>query len=531
MNFINWLKVNKMRAIIIITFLLFSQSISTISIYIIDPQMNSILNNNWNLFLRLSILHFILVSLSNGIYNCARSLFVNQTQDLFHSCRKKILCFFYENKKNDLAKMETNLTTDLQLIDDNYFSNIFYFFCDLLDIILMIGTLFTLAPILVFSTLVIGFISISLPRFFKKINISATNKVSLANKNFLNTISEWGLGLSELKRYHSKTIFSKVIAISSNKLENSEIDKMRVITFSQFVQGIVDVMGRVIIPLIAGILYFEGKIKFGAIVTASYFVNDIFNSLWDFSNNINLLNSSSDLRKKITNLTQEYPHLESKKNPNKIKLIKTTNLVKSFTNRSQIKYPDIYIKKGEHILLTGVSGCGKSTFLRLILGIEKPSKGKVEYYDNQNQVIIPDFDQIGYIAQDVTLFPSSIRDNITMFNDPLNNKVSEVLQKVDLDLSVKEIGSIINPDNILLSGGQKQKIILAREIIDPKSFIFLDEPTSAIDTKTTTKILKIISELPSTIIMIAHNLTPEQKLMFDREIHFSKKGSDENDNT
>lgn len=128
MNFINWLKVNKMRAIIIITFLLFSQSISTISIYIIDPQMNSILNNNWNLFLRLSILHFILVSLSNGIYNCARSLFVNQTQDLFHSCRKKILCFFYENKKNDLAKMETNLTTDLQLIDDNYFSNIFYFF-------------------------------------------------------------------------------------------------------------------------------------------------------------------------------------------------------------------------------------------------------------------------------------------------------------------------------------------------------------------------------------------------------------------
>ncbi|ALJ22566.1 hypothetical protein AO203_00130 [Lactobacillus gallinarum] len=194
--------------------------------------------------------------------------------------------------------METNLTTDLQLIDDNYFSNIFYFFCDLLDIILMVGTLFTLAPILVFSTLVIGFISISLPRFFKKINISATNKVSLANKNFLNTISEWGLGLSELKRYHSKTIFSKVIAISSNKLENSEIDKMRVITFSQFVQGIVDVMGRVIIPLIAGILYFEGKIKFGAIVTASYFANDIFNSLWDFSNNINLLNSSSDLRKK-----------------------------------------------------------------------------------------------------------------------------------------------------------------------------------------------------------------------------------------
>lgn len=59
----------------------------------------------------------------------------------------------------------------------------------------------------------------------------------------------------------------------------------------------------------------------------------------------------------------------------------------------------------------------------------------------------------------------------------------------------------------------------------------MDEPTSAIDTKTTTKILKIISELPSTIIMIAHNLTPEQKLMFDREIHFSKKGSDENDNT
>lgn len=531
MNYINWLKINKMRTFVIIMFLLFSQSISTISIYIIDPQMNSILNNNWNLFLKLSMLHFILVSLSNGIYNYARSLFVNQTQDLFHSCRKKILRFFYKNNQHDLGKMEANLTTDLQLIDDNYFSNIFYFSCDLLDIILMVGTLFTLAPILVFSTLVIGFISISLPRFFKKINISATNKVSLANKNFLNTISEWGLGLSELKRYHSKTIFSKVIAISSNKLENSEIDKMRVITFSQFVQGIVDVMGRVIIPLIAGILYFEGKIKFGAIVTASYFANDIFNSLWDFSNNINLLNSSFDIRKKLTNLTQAQFGSESKKDPNNIRLIKTTNLVKRFIDGNQIKYPDICIKKGEHILLTGVSGCGKSTFLKLLLGIEKPNKGKIQYYNSQNQLIIPDFDQIGYIAQDIMLFPSSIRDNITMFDYHLNDKVKHVLKEVDLDFSIKEIESIIKPDNTSLSGGQKQKIILAREIIDPKRIIFLDEPTSAIDTDTTTQILKVISKLPSTIIMIAHNLTPEQKSIFDREIRFFKKDSDENDNT
>ncbi len=273
----------------------------------------------------------------------------------------------------------------------------------------MVGTLFTLAPILVFSTLVIGFISILLPKYLKKLNINATNRVSVANNRFLNTIAKWGSGLGELKRYHAKKIFPRVIATSSSKLEDSEINKMRIITFSQFIQGIVDVMGRVIVPLIAGILYFEGKIKFGAIVTASYFANDIFNSLWDFSNNINLLNSSYDLRSKITNLTKIQPEPTDKKDPDKVKLIRSINLVKKFTDGDKIEYPDICIKKGEHILLTGVSGCGKSTFIKLLLGIEKPSEGEIQYRNSENQDIIPDFDRIGYIAQDVTLFPSSIK--------------------------------------------------------------------------------------------------------------------------
>ena len=85
MNFIAWLKINKMRTVLIAIILLVSQSVSTLSIYIIDPQMNSILDNNWYLFLRLSIVHFVLVGLSNGVYNYGRILFVNQTQDLFQS--------------------------------------------------------------------------------------------------------------------------------------------------------------------------------------------------------------------------------------------------------------------------------------------------------------------------------------------------------------------------------------------------------------------------------------------------------------
>ncbi len=98
MNFIAWLKINRIRAFIISIILLFSQSISTLSIYIIDPQMNSILDNNWYLFLKLSIMHFVLVGLSNGVYNYGRILFVNQTQDLFHSYREKIVYSFYRKK-------------------------------------------------------------------------------------------------------------------------------------------------------------------------------------------------------------------------------------------------------------------------------------------------------------------------------------------------------------------------------------------------------------------------------------------------
>ena len=86
----------------------------------------------------------------------------------------------------------------------------------------------------------------------------------------------------------------------------------------------------------------------------------------------------------------------------------------SFKNGELIAYPHILINKGEKVLLTGDSGTGKSTLFKVLLGEIKPNFGRVIYRDARGKSITPNSEEVGYIAQDNTLFPETIENNITM---------------------------------------------------------------------------------------------------------------------
>ena len=196
-----------------------------------------------------------------------------------------------------------------------------------------------------------------------------------------------------------------------------------------------------------------------------------------------------------------------------------------------IQYPDIKVKHGEKVLLTGDSGTGKSTLFKLILGQLKPNSGAVIFKDSAGKEINPDLSKIGYIAQDSTLFPDTIKNNITMFDSTLNNKVKNFVEKVQLNNDVLKfadgLDTVVDLDNDNLSGGQKQKIVLARTQIHKSQFVLMDEATSAIDSKATKKILDELLKSDITLILIAHNFDPSLRAMFDREIHLRKGGKEQ----
>ncbi len=144
------------------------------------------------------------------------------------------------------------------------------------------------------------------------------------------------------------------------------------------------------------------------------------------------------------------------------------------------------------------------------------------FEDKNGKEIKLNRDELGYVAQDNILFPDTIENNMTMFNSKLDEKVKRVVKQVEFENDLKKIPASlkheINLDEGNLSGGQKQKIVLARAILAGSKWLFIDEGTSAIDSKATKKILENLLDQETTIVMIAHNFNDELENLFDRKI-------------
>ena len=275
----------------------------------------------------------------------------------------------------------------------------------------------------------------------------------------------------------------------------------------------------------AGVLVKQGTITIGALLIVGNF-------RFYLNQGINMVTSGRGAMKGTIKLIDEVDQLASKVEVSKEKQgvvpasIETHDLKLQFPNGEKLAFPDLRINQGEKILLTGDSGAGKSTLFKLILGELKPSEGNVVYKDQNGKEIIPDLSKIGYIPQNPVIFPATIEDNVTMFNEKLANRVDQAVKEVDFDTDISKFKDGLNEeldlDKLNISGGQRQKIVLARAKVHNSDIILIDEGTSAIDQNATMDILKNLVKSKATIVFIAHNFNEGMRKMFDREIHLVK---------
>jgi ATP-binding cassette subfamily B protein/ATP-binding cassette subfamily C protein len=181
------------------------------------------------------------------------------------------------------------------------------------------------------------------------------------------------------------------------------------------------------------------------------------------------------------------------------------------------------IKKGERIAVVGESGSGKSTLADLIIGINKPDSGTI-YIDGSvllDENIRTWRSKIGYIPQSIYLFDGTVAENVAFGSDPDETRIERALKTANIwdFLSKKEgINTIVGEGGIQLSGGQLQRIGIARALYDDPDVLVLDEATSALDTETEAKIMDEIYNISKdkTLIIIAHRLSTVERC--DRKI-------------
>jgi len=182
-------------------------------------------------------------------------------------------------------------------------------------------------------------------------------------------------------------------------------------------------------------------------------------------------------------------------------IIEIKNVTFSYNGEKVLKNINLTVKKGDYLAVIGPNGGGKSTLIKLILGLLKPTKGKITLHTSK----------IGYVPQYTNFsldIPISVLDVVLQgrvkkykffYNEEDKKEALEKLKIVKMfEYKDKKISD--------LSGGQRQRVLIARAMVSNPDILILDEPTSAIDVQGQKEIYDILKELKITKIMISHDL-------------------------
>ena len=417
----------------------------------------------------------------------------------------------------------------------NYFINVLF------GVIIGVIFVFTYAAIWIhWSIPVVYMVGIALLTWIsnllsKKIKIIQKNIVSqttsLAGSTTeslrnIELVKSLGLTQEEVNRLNKNTY----------KILGLELTKVKRIRSISFVQGTFVNTLRQVILFILMWLIFKDKMNAGQLVTMQIFSFFVFGPLQDIGNIVlsyreaeASLNNFEQLMKKVPE-----PEAANPKHLGRIEELKFQDVV--FKHKTAQHYAidqisfDVHV--GQTIAFVGPSGSGKSTLMKLLVGLYRPLRGKI-FYNNldENSINFDDLrNQIGFVTQDTQLFSGTIRENL-LFVSPHSTEADllDVLQKASctnlLERAEKGLETLIGEGGLKLSGGEKQRLSIARALLRKPRVLIFDEATSSLDSLTEEEITKTIRQVSSQrnqiTILIAHRLST---IMHADRIYVLEKG-------
>jgi len=320
------------------------------------------------------------------------------------------------------------------------------------------------------------------------------------------------------------------------KILGLELRKVKSIRSLSFIQGTFVNFLRQVIMFTLLWLVFGGKLTAGEVMTLTFYSFFIFGPLQEIGNIIlsyreaeASLNNFHALMEKPSEPRPHYP-----RHVGDIELLSFENI--SFKHQTAqynaLENINFTVSKGETIAFVGPSGAGKSTLMKLLVGLYHSQEGNILYNNiNSNDIVFDELrSQIGFVTQDTQLFAGTIRENLLfVYPDATEKDLFNALHKASCDTLLsraeKGIDTMIGEGGLKLSGGEKQRLSIARALIRNPHLLIFDEATSALDSITeeeiTNTIKNISSQKQQITVMIAHRLST---IMHADRIYVLEKG-------
>jgi ATP-binding cassette, subfamily B, bacterial len=340
-------------------------------------------------------------------------------------------------------------------------------------------------------------------------DLAGSTTESLRN---IEIVKSLGLTNQEVERLNNNTY----------KILNLELRKVKSIRSLSFVQGTLVNFLQQMITFTLLLLIFKNVVTPGQYLSLMFYGFFIFGPMQEIGN---IIISYREAQASLNNFDRVMKkEVEPKPlTPKKIGAIEELEFQKVSFQHQTAQYKALNsisfdVKNGETIAFVGPSGSGKSTLVKLLVGLYRPQEGSIFY----NHVDGKEFDfdelrnQIGFVTQDTQLFAGTIRENLLFVNPAATDEdLQSALKKSSctglLERAENGIETVIGEGGLKLSGGEKQRIAIARALLRKPHLLIFDEATSALDSITEEEITKTIKEISrekeQITVLIAHRLS------------------------
>ena len=430
--------------------------------------------------------------------------------------------FFLDNS----GKYISILYNDIKIIEDSLLNNIF------LVISSFISFIISISPSIVIFIVIFGILGFVIPNALSKKLIIEKNNYSHNLEEITSVTKDLFSGFEVIKGFN---IGSKINTIFKNSSNTVESTKKKCSILESIIKGFslsFSVTVYLGVLILGGYLMYKGEISVGTAIIIIQLSTHIVGPVKTSISLINQIKSVSLIADKIDEILYDScEDIEEVSLPKFENSIEVKNLDFSYTNdRKALNNINLTFEKNKKYAIVGESGCGKSTLIKLLMRYYKDYNGDI-LIDNKDihKIFSNDlYKNMSMIQQNVFMFDDSIKENIKLFANYSDEEVLNICDRSGLSNLISRlpdgINSLVGENGNKLSGGEKQRIAIARSLINNTKILILDESTSALDNETAYNLeSSLLSINDLTLIVVTHKLIKNILLNYD-EIIVMKDG-------
>lgn len=442
-------------------------------------------------------------------------------QNLYQSYASRNIESF---QKKDSSEILNEFNNEVNVVIDNYVSSKLNVFS--LTISLILGSLYiaNLSVEIFMFLLFCAFITILINSIFK-------NSLKKNQMNYLDSMKQWLCSIknlcrcfNDIKILNLEKVFCDGLDIENKNLEQNTLKNNGFIKILSSLNSFISQAMFFLTLLFGIVLIHYNRLTVGQLLGIAQASNMVIMPIVNYANLRNMIQSSKPVLQKLLDSSMCYEENDPIIFDEQIHDIKIKHLSYSYGVRQILDLNKLVIDHGKKYLVIGKSGDGKSTFLDILTKQKKAGGIYVNDKDLKDVQFSTYADKFSYVNQNNDLLPFSFEQNITLGRKMSKYSLKDLVTIFNLESIFDKERDNLDFEHLNLSGGEKQRICLARAMYRNKKWLFLDEAFSAIDKANSDRIYQFILSNPDiTVLSIEHKVTKETVSLYDKVLLFENK--------